>query len=67
MRYWVDSVKFIFATARDEARSEQTDDAAEKIMAFLTERGEATRTQIANECFKKRAAKDVMDTAIQGC
>ena len=65
VRYWVDSVKFIFATARDEARSEQTDDAAEKIMAFLTERGEATRTQIANECFKKRAVKDVMDAAIQ--
>ena len=65
VRYWVDSVKFIFATARDEARSEQTDDAAEKIMAFLTERGEATRTQIANECFKKRAAKGVMDAAIQ--
>ena len=65
VRYWVDSVKFIFATARDEARSEQTDDAAEKIMAFLTERGEATRTQIVVDCFKKRAAKDVIDAAIQ--
>lgn len=65
VRYWTDSVKFIFATARDEARSEQTEDAAGKIMAFLTERGEATRTQIANECFKKRAAKDVIDAAIQ--
>lgn len=65
VRYWVDSVKFIFATARDEARSEQTDDAAEKIMAFLTERGEATRTQIVVDCFKRHAQKDVVDAAIQ--
>ena len=65
VRYWVESVKFIFATARDEARSEQTDDAARKIMDFLTERGEATRTQIMVDCFKKHISKDVLDTAIQ--
>jgi hypothetical protein len=65
VRYWVDSVKFIFATAREEARSDQTDDAAEKIMAFLDERGEVTRTQIMVDCFKRHATKDVVDAAIQ--
>jgi hypothetical protein len=64
VRYWEESVAFIFATAQDEAKAEQTTTAAARIMDYLHQHEEVTRTQLANDCFKKRISKDVLDTAI---
>ena len=65
VRYWSDSVRYIFASARQESEAQKANDAAEKIMAFLTERKEATRTQITVDCFQRRGTKAVIDAAIQ--
>lgn len=64
VRYWQESVTFIFATAQDEAKAEQTTTAATRILDFLHQQGQATRTQLSNDCFQKRATKDVIDTAL---
>lgn len=65
VRYWSDSVRYIFASARQESEAQKANDAAEKIMAFLTEHGKATRTELTKDCFKCRETKSVIDAAIQ--
>jgi hypothetical protein len=64
VRYWEESVAFIFATAQDEAKAEQTTTAADRILTFLQTHGQATRTELVKDCFKGNASKDVMDTAL---
>lgn len=64
VRYWGESVAFIFASAKEEAKAEQTSAAAVRILDYLHQHGEATRTELTNVCFQKRANKDVMDTAL---
>ena len=64
VRYWADSVRFIFASAAQEVAFEKTQDAARRIVAFLNERGEATRTELTRECFMGRVSRDVLDAAI---
>jgi hypothetical protein len=64
VRYWEESVAFIFASAKEEAKAEQTSDAAARILDYLHQNGEATRTELTNVCFQKRANKEVMDAAL---
>ena len=64
VRYWCDSVKFVFASAMDEVGTAQTNDAAERIVAFLTVRGKATRWQLTSDCFQGHATKTQIDAAI---
>ena len=64
VRYWVESVKFIFASAVDEASTERTNADAEKIAEYLGSKGKATRWQLTSECFQGHATKTQIDTAI---
>ena len=64
VRYWADSVKFVFASAMDEAGTAQTNDAAERIAGYLAARGKATRKQLTVECFQGHATKTQIDAAI---
>lgn len=64
VRYWQESVTFIFATAQDEAKAEQTTTAATRILDFLHQHGQATRTELVKDCFHRNASKEVIDTAI---
>lgn len=64
VRYFTDSVKFIFASAVEEEQTAKTNDAAEAIVKFLSERGRATRWELSRDCFKGHASKDELDTAI---
>lgn len=43
VRYWVESVKFIFQNAVDEAGAAATTETAQRIATYLTDRGQATR------------------------
>lgn len=43
------------------ADSEEKDEAQEKIMAFLKERGEATQTELSVECFKRHGGQRLKD------
>ena len=64
VRYSVDSVKFIFASAADEAATAETNTTAVKILEFLKDRGEATRTEITVDCFQRHVAKTRIDIAL---
>ena len=64
VRYSVESVKFIFASAADEAEVAQTNDTAQKIADFLAVHGEATRSQLTRDCFQGHTPKSRIDAAL---
>lgn len=64
IRYSIESVKFVFGSAQDEAEVLETNDTASKIMAFLTANGRVTRKQITVECFSGHANKTRIDAAL---
>jgi len=64
VRYWVDSVKFIFQSAMDEVGAAQVSSTAQKIVTFLTEREQATRTELSKTCLGGHVSKDKLDRAL---
>lgn len=64
VRYWVDSVKFIFQSAMDEADAAVVTDTAAAVVKWLAVKGKATRTQLRREGFGGHVSKAQMDRAI---
>lgn len=64
VRYWVDSVKFIFQSAADEAGAAEVSDTSDKIMAYLKTKGRATRWELTRDCFGGHASKAKIDKAL---
>ena len=64
VRYSVESVKFIFGSAADEAETAEVNDTARKIMEFTGKHGRVTRKQITRECFQGHLSKDRIDAAL---
>lgn len=64
VRYWVDSVKFIFQSALDEAGAAEVSDTGDKIVAYLNEHGQASRSELTKGCFKGHISKDKLDKAL---
>lgn len=64
VRYWVDSVKFIFQSAVDEAGAAATTDMAQRIVTYLTAHGQATRTELTKGCFGGHVSKAALDKAL---
>jgi hypothetical protein len=64
IRYWCDSVKFVFASAVDEASAAETNQVAEKIIEHLRTKGKATRSELSRDCFQGHASKDQLNAAI---
>jgi hypothetical protein len=64
IRYSVESVKFIFASAADEVAVAETNDTAQKIVDFLADRGQATRWELSKDCFQGHQNKSVLDSAL---
>lgn len=64
IRYSVDSVKFVFASAADEMRVAETNEMAKKIVAYLGVKSKATRKQITADCFQGHATKSRIDAAL---
>lgn len=64
VRYSVESVKFIFATAADEAKVAEVNDTARKIVEFIGQHKRVTRKQITRECFQGHTSKDRLDAAL---
>jgi Protein of unknown function (DUF3987) len=64
IRYWSDSVRFIFASDDDEAASAELSDLAERIVGFLGRRGQASRKGLTVECFGGHQSKDKIDVAL---
>jgi hypothetical protein len=64
IRYSVESVKFVFATAADEVEVAETNETAQKIVDFLAVHHRVTRKQITADCFKGHANKTRIDAAL---
>ena len=64
VRYWVDSVKFIFQSAIDEAGAAATTDTAQRIITYLAAHGQATRTELTKGCFGGHVSKAMLDKAL---
>ena len=64
VRYWSDSVRFIFRSAAQEEAQHEVTDAARKIVEFLEAKGRQPRTKITTECFQGRLPKDKIDAAL---
>lgn len=65
VRYWRESVKFIFNNARDEIEQAKTCDKAERLYQWLKARSKpATRTEITADCFSRNLSKADVDKAI---
>jgi hypothetical protein len=64
IRYWTDSVKFIFQSALDEVRTAQVNETAAELIDFLKLQGKVSRTELIKVCFKGHVSKDKLDAAI---
>ncbi len=64
VRYWRDSVKFIFQTAADELATAQTSARAAQILAYLNQHGDTSRSDLSVKCFQKHASRDEIDAAL---
>lgn len=64
VRYSVESVKFVFGSAQDEADVQETNETAQKILTFITTHKRVTRKQITVDCFKGHANKTRIDAAL---
>ncbi|MEB0058810.1 DUF3987 domain-containing protein [Variovorax sp. LG9.2] len=64
VRYWSDSVTFIFSNAAEEVATAEVNDTAQKIIDFLAERETATRSQVSKECFGGHQSKARIDAAL---
>ena len=64
IRYWADSVKFIFASAFEEQATAKTQEAASAILDFLTTTATASRTEITKKCFQGHIHRTVLDAAL---
>lgn len=64
MRYATASVRYVFVSAAEEAQMAQTIQLANRVLAFLQQRGKATRSEISVECFRGRVPKTQMDVSL---
>ncbi len=64
IRFGVESVKYIFASALDEVQVAEINDLADKIVTHLQVKVQATRSQISRECFHGHISADRLDAAI---
>ena len=64
VRYWTESIRFIFSSGAQEQAQSEVAAAAGKIVAFLTERGRQSRRAINTDCFHGKLSKDQLDAAL---
>ena len=64
IRYSVDSIKFIFGSAEDEATVAKTNDAAKKVIDHLLKNSQATRWELIRDCFHNHIKKSEIDQAL---
>ena len=57
IRHATASIRYIFVSAADEARMARTIERSNRVLAFLRDRGQATRSEISAECFRGKESK----------
>ncbi|ALD91861.1 hypothetical protein CR3_2669 [Cupriavidus gilardii CR3] len=65
IRHATASVRFVFVSAAEEAKLAQVLEMSNRVLAFLHERGQATRSQISAECFRGKVTKARIDASLE--
>lgn len=65
IRYATASVRYVFVSATEEAKLAKVLDLSSRVLNFLHERGQATRSQISTECFRGRVPKALIDASLE--
>lgn len=65
IRHATASVRFVFVSAAEDARLSQVLDLSNRVLSFLHERGQATRSQISSECFRGKMTKARIDASLE--
>jgi putative DNA primase/helicase len=65
IRHATASIRFVFVSAAEEDKLAQTLELASRVLAFLRERGQATRSQISAECFRGKVPKARIDASLE--
>jgi len=65
IRHATASVRFVFVSAAEEAKLAEVLELANRVLAFLHERGQATRSQISVECFRGKVPKARIDACLE--
>ncbi len=65
IRHATASVRFVFVSAAEEAKLAQVLELSNRVLAFLRERGHATRSQISVECFRGKVSKVRIDASLE--
>ena len=65
IRHATASVRFVFVSAAEDAKLAQVLELANRVLAFLHERGQATRSQISAECFRGKVPKARIDACLE--
>lgn len=65
IRHATASVRFVFVSAAEGARLSQVVDLSNRVLSFLHERGQATRSQISSECFRGKMPKARIDASLE--
>jgi len=65
VRHATASVRFVFVSAAEEAKLAQVLELSNRVLVFLRERGQATRSQISVECFRGKVPKARLDASLE--
>jgi putative DNA primase/helicase len=65
IRHATASVRFVFVSAAEEAKLTQVLELSSRVLAFLRERGQATRSLISAECFRGKVSKVRIDASLE--
>ncbi|WP_300451868.1 hypothetical protein [Accumulibacter sp.] len=65
IRHATASVRFVFVSSAEDAKLAQVLELANRVLAFLHERGQATRSQISAECFRGKVPKARIDAGLE--
>ena len=59
------SVRFVFSSAAEDTKLTQVQELANRVLTFLHEHGQATRSQISSECFRGKVPKARIDASLE--
>lgn len=65
IRHATASVRFVFVSAAEDARLVQVLELSNRVLVFLGEHGQATRSQISTACFRGKVPKARIDTSLE--
>jgi len=59
------TVKYVFVSAADETKLAQVLELSGRVLKFLREHGQATRSQISSACFRGKVPKTMIDACLE--